>query len=71
MKPANPAALFPVVAHQGGWDEILMVVVPLAIIGLLLWLANRRVSAQLAAGEGADKERASGRTSTSGADEHR
>jgi len=37
------------VAHQGGWDEILMVVAPLAIIGGLLWLANRRVTAQLEA----------------------
>lgn len=37
----------PIVAHQGGWDEILMVVAPLAIIGGLLWLANRRVTAQL------------------------
>ena len=36
------------VAHQGGWDEILLVVAPLAVIGLLLWVANRRVSAQIA-----------------------
>lgn len=36
-----------VLAHQGGWDEILLVVGPLAVVGLLLWLANRRVSAQL------------------------
>ncbi len=36
-------------AHQGGWDEILLVVGPLAVIALLLWVANRRVSAQLAA----------------------
>lgn len=35
-------------AHQGGWDEILIVAGPLAIIGVLLWIANRRVSAQLA-----------------------
>ncbi len=40
-----PAATF--VAHQGGWDEILMVAGPLAIIGLLLYIANRRVNAQL------------------------
>jgi len=39
--------LAPIVAHQGGWDEILLVVAPLAIIGGLLWLANRRVTAQL------------------------
>ena len=42
-------------AHQGGWDEILLVVTPLAIVGLLLYVANRRVNAQLAqAGDTAD-----------------
>lgn len=34
-------------AHQGGWDEILLVVVPLLLVGLALWIANKRVSAQL------------------------
>ncbi len=47
--PTPPA--FPVFAHQGGWDEILLVVGPLAIIALALWLANRRVSAQLESAE--------------------
>ena len=36
-----------ILAHQGGWDEILLVVGPLALIAGALWLANRRVSAQL------------------------
>ncbi len=40
--------LVPIVAHQGGWDEALLVGLPLGLIGLLLWVANRRVSAQLA-----------------------
>lgn len=31
-------------AHQGGWDEILMVVAPLALLAGLLFLANRRAS---------------------------
>lgn len=31
-----------VLAHQGGWDEILLVAGPIAILGGLLWLANRR-----------------------------
>jgi hypothetical protein len=31
-----------VLAHQGGWDEALFVVVPLAIFGVLLWLVSRR-----------------------------
>ena len=34
-----------VVAHQGGWDEALLIGTPiLAIVGLL-WLAKRRVDA--------------------------
>ncbi len=37
----------PFFAHQGGWDEILLVVAPLALIGLLLWVANRRLAKQL------------------------
>lgn len=39
--------LFPIFAHQGGWDELLLVAVPLAVLGLLLVVANRRVSAKL------------------------
>jgi hypothetical protein len=31
-------------AHQGGWDEILFVAVPIAIFGGLLAVANRRAS---------------------------
>jgi hypothetical protein len=30
------------VAHQGGWDEILLVAAPLVLIAGVLWLANRR-----------------------------
>jgi len=33
-------------AHQGGWDEILMVVVPVAVFGVLLAAANRRAQRQ-------------------------
>jgi hypothetical protein len=33
-----------VLAHQGGWDEMLMVLVPIAIFALLLVVANRRAS---------------------------
>lgn len=33
-----------VIAHQGGWDEILMVLAPVAIVAWLLRLAKRRVS---------------------------
>jgi cyanate permease len=31
-------------AHQGGWDEILLVVGPMAVIAGLLWLAKRRLT---------------------------
>ena len=31
-----------ILAHQGGWDEILMVLVPLLVIAGLLALAKRR-----------------------------
>ena len=31
-----------VLAHQGGWDEILMVLTPIAVFALLLKLANSR-----------------------------
>jgi len=32
----------PVLAHQGGWDEILFVLAPIAVFGLLLWITSRR-----------------------------
>lgn len=43
-----------VLGHQGGWDEILLVAGPLLVVGLLLWLANKRVTAQLEESQGAD-----------------
>jgi hypothetical protein len=30
-------------AHQGGWDEILLIAGPIIVIVALLWLAKRRV----------------------------
>jgi hypothetical protein len=48
MKAWPPAGLFPsLLAHQGGWDEILLVGGPLVIVGFALWLANRRARAQV------------------------
>ncbi len=32
-----------VLAHQGGWDEVLFVLVPLAVLAWLLAVARRRV----------------------------
>ena len=35
----------PMIAHQGGWDEILLVLGPIAVIIGLLMLARKRVNA--------------------------
>ena len=34
-------------AHQGGWDEMLMVAVPIALFVGLLALANKRAEAKV------------------------
>lgn len=36
-----------IVAHQGGWDEAVFVLVPIAIFAVLLALANRRAAAAM------------------------
>jgi hypothetical protein len=36
-----------VLAHQGGWDEMLFVALPLGLFAFLLFLANRKAQAQL------------------------
>ena len=33
-------------AHQGGWDEILMVAAPVGLFAGLLWMANKRADAE-------------------------
>jgi hypothetical protein len=33
-----------VLAHQGGWDEALMVIAPVALFAGLLWVASRRAA---------------------------
>ena len=33
-----------ILAHQGGWDEMLLVAGPIALVAGLLWLARRRVT---------------------------
>jgi hypothetical protein len=30
-------------AHQGGWDEVLLIAGPMVVVVALLWLAKRRV----------------------------
>ena len=47
---------FVVFAHQGGWDEILLVLAPIALFSWLLHLANKRAAARLAAEDEADAE---------------
>ena len=37
----SPASL---VAHQGGWDELLFVLLPMALFAVLLAIANRRAT---------------------------
>jgi hypothetical protein len=36
-----------VLAHQGGWDEMLFVAVPLGLFAVLLFVANRKAQANL------------------------
>ena len=36
-------ALAPLLAHQGGWDELLLVVAPIVIIVGILAIVKRRV----------------------------
>jgi hypothetical protein len=52
VSAAGPALL----AHQGGWDEILLIAGPIVLIIGLLWLAKRRVdhAASLHADSGAN-----------------
>ncbi len=42
------SALSAILAHQGGWDEMAMVAVPLLLVTVLLVVANRRASQELA-----------------------
>jgi hypothetical protein len=44
----------PLLAHQGGWDEVLLVGVPILLIIGLLAVAKRRVEAQVAVRGGDD-----------------
>ena len=38
-----------VLAHQGGWDEALLVALPLLLFGGLVWNAKRHAAQQAAA----------------------
>jgi predicted MFS family arabinose efflux permease len=45
----SSAAIAAVLAHEGGWDEILLVGAPILVIIALLAVVKRRVDAQLPA----------------------
>jgi len=45
-----------VLAHQGGWDEMLFVALPLGLFAFLLFIANRKAQAQLDADEEPETE---------------
>ena len=49
-----------VLAHQGGWDEMLMVVVPVAVFAGLLYVANKRATKLPGKAEGSDGADAGG-----------
>jgi hypothetical protein len=40
-----------VLAHQGGWDEMLFVALPLGLFAFLLYIANKKAQARLDAEE--------------------
>jgi hypothetical protein len=52
-----------VLAHQGGWDEVLFVAVPIAIFAGLLAVANRRATRMEQ-----ERRRAEGGRGSAGAD---
>jgi len=42
--PPDRTIIGMVLAHQGGWDETLLVIAPLLVIAVLLFIANRRAN---------------------------
>ncbi|HAY66731.1 MAG TPA: hypothetical protein DCY82_00385 [Acidimicrobiaceae bacterium] len=46
--PPVPGYGVTVLAHEGGWDEILLVGGPLLVFAAVLFLANRRANSKLA-----------------------
>ena len=58
-----------VLAHQGGWDEALFVVVPMIVLVGLLALAQRRAKAEHEAEHGAGHAAGRGETAAAERDE--
>ncbi|MGA1722507.1 MAG: hypothetical protein ACO4B6_01010 [Ilumatobacteraceae bacterium] len=46
----------PLIAHQGGWDEILLVAGPMLVVGGVLTLVKRRVEAAAQAAAEAERD---------------
>ncbi len=38
--------MFLILAHQGGWDEIIYIVIPIIVFGYLLKMAKKRAQAE-------------------------
>ncbi len=56
-RPTRPmSAVARVLAHQGGWDEMLVVLIPLVLFAGLLLVANRRATRAQADRTGAQGE---------------
>jgi hypothetical protein len=56
---ASQLAAAAILAHQGGWDEMLMVAAPIVVFALILRVANKRAerrAAELATKPPADAE---------------
>lgn len=43
-------------AHQGGWDEVLLVLAPVGLFAFLLFLANKRAARLVDEGELSDPD---------------
>ena len=54
VDPGHAPVTALLVGHQGGWDEILFVLLPIVLFAGLLAIANRRAGRALAAQEPAD-----------------
>lgn len=57
-----------VLAHEGGWDEILYVSAPIVLIAGLLFAANRKATRRAAELAEADRAQQAGTTATRGDD---
>lgn len=65
--PSPTALVALILAHQGGWDEILMVAGPVLLMWLVLRAANRRAHRLADATEAGD---AAGTPTSAAGDEH-